>query len=1430
MSSPHHPSIKIEIATQADRPEILTGLEAWLQLGLIDDFQVRRLCRQHFTCPLPEVVTPPQPLEVVSPPPRSRPSKPVKPTVATAPKPSFLAQMVQSLMAELSVRWLLFLGVFLVVVSSGVLAASQWERFPAVGQYGVLWGYTIVFWLISLWADRQANLRLTAQTLRLATLLLIPVNFWAVDTFGLWQSPWNWGAIAIASASLVGISLQLLSPIPFGHLGLSLLHWGWAIPQWPGVAVYLGVGGTALGSFLPRRETPVDGDRNASGRLPIKKAFLVIYALLILLGRAVFVAQWDIRYLGLAIALCGFLLIRVERQPPAERPLPHLGIWNWEAVGGVFIFLGWVVTVGDIPLQAIAVSGLAAWFFATRLVTAWRRRDLFFLWVTGLQACFLLWRILPDPLQNRIIELTSYPEALWGIALLPYLALSAWGCAQLDRQQQTRLVNFGEGLTLILGLTLTLVSSWVATLQAMNLFGSTLILYSVTQRYLATPTSPARQQRGQTLVYLTHITGLLALFSGINAAFPSLPSQTWLIVTLGLMLAEWAFSTFGEGGVWRASAWHLGLGLAVLTYLSTSTLCQQEASFTHCLLWGVAPIGLTMVASFNRLRTQAASQYSTIAIILAQLLTLEEPRLRLVSLGFGFGLMLVNTQYLQALYAGAIAVGLGLGFLGAFLAEAWVSSISAWMVTLSLILTGLWLLYGYLAQGYRIARRLPRSIYAFAVDGWAIALCPSLLTLLMILPRQALPDWGEINPTLFGVAAMVTMGITAYRSWQLPRSPLFLYASILVCGVAQVPLFFPVSLRIAGFAIATLLVSIQTRYLRNTLAATLSVGFSLGFVATLLWEAPFVRQWDWLIVGAIAILILGILHQSLIRHSTPIPQAYAKAAQIWQIALLTALLAIATLHSWGIYSDIFAHLFSPNSRTIAALALLLVGMMLLYWRSPAAWHIYSVGWTLELLTVQILGFIGQSVLAIAIANIILGLLIQALASWGYHRHPEHPLFPSLHILPLIYAGLGAILRWGSITAWTGFTTLGIALIVISLGRRRRKFKPFVYLGMVGISVGAYELLLYQLAQQPGGNLGDGFVAIAALGTTILYLYRLLSPWLTVALTLSEAELRTATHAHWIWSSLILWIASFYPIEATLMLGFGTGAFLVQYALFQGRNHPHLKWGETWVYFGFLEALALRIYWLSTPLAQFLAGPLVPWKVAIASLFAYFLYILPWQNWGWSNRPWKLAATLVPLIGIVENPAQFYPISLLIAVIFYLFLAWDHQQIRYTYISTLLLLWISWRYFATLSLTHPIWYIVPLGCCILYIAQVDSLLNQPTYRPLRHFIRLLGSSLICFTALFTQPGGGITPGILSLLAIFAGLSLRVRAFLLVGTLTFILHIFYQLVILIFDYSFIKWVVGLAVGISLIWIAYNFETRREQINQFIQHWVSQWQSWE
>ncbi len=44
--------------------------------------------------------------------------------------PNILVRLWQGLLDELSIRWLLFLGIFLIIISSGVLAASQWHNFP----------------------------------------------------------------------------------------------------------------------------------------------------------------------------------------------------------------------------------------------------------------------------------------------------------------------------------------------------------------------------------------------------------------------------------------------------------------------------------------------------------------------------------------------------------------------------------------------------------------------------------------------------------------------------------------------------------------------------------------------------------------------------------------------------------------------------------------------------------------------------------------------------------------------------------------------------------------------------------------------------------------------------------------------------------------------------------------------------------------------------------------------------------------------------------------------------------------------------------------------------------------------------------------------------------------------------------------------------
>jgi hypothetical protein len=151
------------------------------------------------------------------------PTPPRKPLIATLSpilkvptKPSFAATVLQSLGEELSVRWLLFLGVFLVVLSSGVLAASQWERFPTVGQYGVLFAYTLSFCGFTFWAGKPRNLRLTAQTLLIVTLLLVPINFWAMDSFSLWQNPLTLIALCIRLAKNT-LATHSIHP-PINHL------------------------------------------------------------------------------------------------------------------------------------------------------------------------------------------------------------------------------------------------------------------------------------------------------------------------------------------------------------------------------------------------------------------------------------------------------------------------------------------------------------------------------------------------------------------------------------------------------------------------------------------------------------------------------------------------------------------------------------------------------------------------------------------------------------------------------------------------------------------------------------------------------------------------------------------------------------------------------------------------------------------------------------------------------------------------------------------------------------------------------------------------------------------------------------------------------------------------------------------------------------
>ena len=1281
MTSPFEPSQKIPVKLPSNHPDLLLGLDDLLNLGLISDDQVKQIARQYLTCTVvftPETESEPEVI-YISPTAAKRPLIATLPLIPTVPKkPSFVNSMLQSLGEELSVRWLLFLGVFLVVLSSGVLAASQWERFPAVGQYGVLFAYTLSFCGFTLWAGKQSNLKLTAQTLLIVTLLLVPINFWAMDSFSLWQNPLNLVVMGIASLTLTFITNQLcqnrniINNFPSGKLpliniiGLSYLHWGWKLSVFPLIAVYLAMIGTTTITVYNQLTQSEESTNTETSQWGISLYFtFLIYALLTLLTRAIFIAGVNITQLGLAIGICGSLVIWLS-----EKNLSTNSSELWEKLGEILLLLGWLVSVITQPNQAIILSGLSLWIFSIRLQRYRLKVDFLAIFLIGLQTIWLGWRLVPNELQRLVISTTTHltnsqnePWALLSIALFAYIILMLWITNKLYHQENQEIANFGEYLTLFLGICLTIISLVNPTLRTINFLLSTITLATFIQR--CTAFSPS-------LIYLTHGMGILTLISSINWFLPSLNKEIWAGILLAIMIAEWGFSL--GNGIWRRSAWYIGLVLAALSFsllwvnLESYWYGNLQNRTSWGIIWLITPLTLTALAIRNTEPNRTTNSFLTVlAVGVSQLLTLPLPGIRLIGLGVGVG---VN------------------------------------------------------------------------------------------------------------VAVML----------------------------------------------------VNTRYLRNQIYAGTIIGFGLSFLTALLWEGVFglikLTISGWFVVTALTILSLWLWRGVLLRKVTELAIIYAVASDKWAIALCTIELSALTLHSSLIYQGII----KTEYFYVITTAIILGAILYRSWGQSKEAAFYGIGWCLELLTAEILGFGEHSVMRIAIGNIILGLTTQLFGEWWRRKHQLQTLPNSFNILPLIYGAFSVIFRLNTFADFTGFCSLGVALILIGVGRRREAFKLLLYFGIIGLSISAYELLFYQMSLSRGGVLGDGLIAMSALGTSIMYAYRILTPWLISYLCLTPRELKNIAHIHWAWSSILFLSAITLSIQINFSIVLGTGLFLVRYAIWQGRENSQETNQEVWVYLGLIEAGIIGIYLQSLPIGRTISEQLLPWNGAISCLFAYFLYILPWGRLGWAKIPWQRTAYVLPLIILGTTGLKTYPITLIIVAAYYIFLAKAATQIRFTYISLILIDWALFTWFNDLNLRDSLSYVIPIGLSLLYIAEVDEQLKLSTIKPLRQSLRMLGSGLICgWTILFYQNLPFI-PGVFSMITIFAGLGLKVRAFLYVGTGTFLITSIYQLVIFSLSYSFLKWIVGLLVGILLIYIAANFETRRTQITAILRNISDEFANWD
>ncbi len=1453
MASPLDRPIIFELVVRSTHPAILEGLDVWLRLGLLSDETVRQLCEDHLTCLLSESVavrSDDKALVIAN---DFATEAVPDPVGASAAKRSLnvVARSIQSFMAEVSVVWLLFLGVFMVVVSSGVLAATQWRNFSPVAQYGLLFAYTLAFWAASVWTGRQPNLRLTARMLQVATLLIIPVNFWTIDGFRLWQSGLGWVVAAIAALVLTGITVQLLRSdgesraldsglrgwLPLGvAIALSWLHWGWGWTGFPLVATYVGTIGATIALVYQEREAggELRRERSAEQRSAERERDLepaaisdsslsdssdgretqtpeeleslttpsplhsstptpsssltlstitIAIATLLLLGRAVFAAGVPIDRLGLAIGICGWLLCWLGR-----RDASRLG---WQRGGTGLLLAGWLIAVTVTPpWQAIAISGLSLWLLGDRL---WRSGQVQYLtagWLVGLQTVWLLWRVIAPDWQQRLIATSvrfagseAMPIALMGLGFFPYLVLTVWLAFRLRRWQQPALAQQTELLALILGVALAAVSFGNGLTRSLNLALSTLTLISVLR---------GRTRLELPLVYLTHATGVAAIAALIHVCFPNLSLNLWAGLLLIGMVAEWGFSAILPSPpatrhpttdapspvpqpltavqIWQQSTWHLGLVFSVSSYLLLRDAFLSDG-MTGGLMWLSTPIALTVLGSRRGLaQRQLASGFSVMALFLVQVLLFDSAPERLIGLGTATVLLLINTHQLRQLAVAVVTVGFGLAFAAVAIDEALTDQLTIELSVnlLAIAVLLLWLLWGWLQRRTTVLA----TLYRKATDRWAIAVTVATLLLLtlchlVIYGGLEAPDWQYLS------VAVLLLGATGYRTWRQPQN--------------------------AGFyAIAWSLELVVTGSLALTgkaLDAVAIANLALGLGTQLLG--------DWWLVHR------GVPGAELTQRSAISSQPSATSTP-------------SPLH---LSTSPHPHLSTPSPSHPS---------------TPSPLHSITP-----------------------------------------------PPFSSWHVIPLLYAFFGLLIQHRSFTATAGLFTLAAALVGIGVGRRQ-PFRPLVYLSLFVSSIAAYELLIYQLLQAEGGRAGDGIVLLAGLAAAIAIANRLLQRWLIPYLRLTAQEVAAIAHLHWGFGSALLPTAIASALSASgVWLWIGVTATLAAYALMMGNerwqgegregrgergeerggrgeergengiqsvreasvdeagsllhsltpspHHPSTPSLLTWTYAGIFEAIAALAYLLYQLLPE---SVLLAWGGAIAAVVAFGLYKLPWQRWGWQREPWRRSMALLPVAVSLLTAGTITIQGLLIAAAFYAWLAKATRQVRLSYIGVLLADWALLRWLDQVGATELLWYAAVFSASLLYVTQIDPALRSPNERERRHLLRSLATALVCLTAFYQAEVGivgapPLLPGILSsaiaLGFILAGLRLRIRAFLFVGTAVFMIQVLRQVARFASE-SLPLWSMGIVLGIAFIWIAATFEARRSQISTLMNYWSTELEAWE
>lgn len=671
------------------------------------------------------------------------------------------------------------------------------------------------------------------------------------------------------------------------------------------------------------------------------------------------------------------------------------------------------------------------------------------------------------------------------------------------------------------------------------------------------------------------------------------------------------------------------------------------------------------------------------------------------------------------------------------------------------------------------------------------------------------------------------------------------------CGLifAQTLILWLPDFRLFSLGFGAGLMLVNTYYLRRLVAARIQIGFTLAlqsiWIGRLITTSfgQFFTSSEGIVSDAITLVLLWLLSLWLKHRQGFLANLYAKATENWAIFLCVFNLLSLTIDCLGATVGLFSLTW------YSLVATFLIGAILIYryWHDLNYWVVYGVVWILEILAIQSviltvnLFSINSPDTAsyIATVNIILAFFTLGCIGWLRAKSSRLSDLISLQILPLIVAMMGIGWRWGHFTAYTGLLMVGAGITGVMVGYRLNRSKIISYLAIAGISLGIYEWAIYQMGQIQG-EVANNIMILALITAAIAITYRFFVWFLSVRgyhqyLHLHFRELKIIAHTHWGIGSLLKFISLLITLSTITLQSqinfiiFIASLILPSYSLIQGRNRsPESK--NLWIYWGLLDlivtAVFARLIWQQLEIFD-------SYQVVIACSLALTLYYLPWRSWGWNVTPWQQFALILPSLSslvIFRSLTGFNYINFLIVATFYLQIAIAKKNIRWTYVSLFYFDFALLHWLYSNFGTEQFLYALVVGFSILYIAQVDQALKALRKRKSRHYWRIMGSGIICIISLVFYQEIGLIPAIISLLTLLIGLGLQIRAFLFVGTITFIATGIYQLIVVSFQYAFIKWLIGLIVGILLITVAANFERRRDQMFNLWQNWMNTLNQWQ